>query len=49
MGAERGAQLWRESGLDFEAVWVTEGGSVLITEGLQSAYRSERAYQVVTR
>ena len=49
MGAERGARLWRESGLDFEAVWVTEDGSVLITEGLQSAYRSERAYQVVTR
>ena len=49
MGAERGAALWREGGLDFEAVWVQEDGTVLITEGLESAYRSERSWQVVTR
>ena len=41
MGPDRAAALWRESG-DFEAVLVTDGGDVLITEGLEDSFTSDR-------
>ena len=49
MGLEKGIAFWRAGGADFEAVWMTEDGSVWLTSGLCDAYRSQMPYQVVER
>lgn len=49
MGLEKGIAFWRAGGADFEAVWMTEDGSVWLTSGLCDAYRSQTPYQVVER
>lgn len=49
MGLDRGMDFWRTGELDFEAVWMTDGGEVWITPGLQTAFHSERSYQVAAR
>lgn len=38
MGEEQALEFRRESGLDFELVLVTEGGRVVVTEGLSDAF-----------
>jgi thiamine biosynthesis lipoprotein len=38
LGAEKAAALWRESD-DFEAVFVTEAGEILVTAGLAGCFR----------
>ena len=49
MGAEKAEDFWRHSAEPFEAVWMTEDGTIYITEGLQSSFRSAYAYEVVCR
>ena len=49
MGLEKGIAFWRAGGADFEAVWMTEDGSVWLTSGLCDVYRSQTPYQVVER
>lgn len=48
LGLERGAALYRAGGLSFEAVFMTDDGSIYITPGLADRYRSDRPYQVLT-
>ena len=47
MGLDAGAELWRSSGLSFEAVFVTDDNAVWITPGLAGRYRSDRPYQIL--
>lgn len=47
LGLERGADLYRAGELSFEAVFMTDDGSVYITPGLADRYRSDRPYQVL--
>lgn len=53
MGAQKAEEFWRKSD-DFEAIWVSEDGSVSITEGLQDCFTlagdsTNRALTVITR
>jgi thiamine biosynthesis lipoprotein len=43
MGAEKGAELWRQRG-DFEAIMVTEDGDILITAGLSGSFTLAEGY-----
>lgn len=45
MGPDRAAALWRESD-DFEAVLVTDGGGILITEGLEDSFTADHGASV---
>ena len=47
MGLERGIEFWR-AGNDFEAVWLTEDGTVTVTEGLEDQISYKNA-EVVRR
>ena len=47
MGLDAGAALYRAGGLAFEAVFMTDDGSVWITPGLAGQYQSDRPYQVL--
>lgn len=47
MGLERGIEFWR-AGNDFEAVWLTEDGTVTVTEGLEDRISYKNA-EVVRR
>ena len=47
MGLDAGAELYRAEGLAFEAVFMTDDGSVWITPGLTGQYQSDRPYQVL--
>jgi thiamine biosynthesis lipoprotein len=43
MGADKGAELWRQRG-DFEAIMVTEDGDILITAGLADSFTLSDGY-----
>lgn len=47
MGLERGIEFWR-AGNDFEAIWLTEDGTVNVTEGLEDRISYKNA-EVVRR
>ena len=47
MGLDAGAALYRAGDLTFEAVFMTDDGSVWITPGLAGQYQSDRPYQVL--
>ena len=47
MGLDAGAALYRAGDLAFEAVFMTDDGSVWITPGLAGQYQSDRPYQVL--
>lgn len=47
MGLERGIEFWR-AGNDFEAIWLTEDGTVTVTEGLEDRISYKNA-EVVRR
>ena len=47
MGLDAGAELYRAGDLAFEAVFMTDDGSVWITPGLAGQYQSDRPYQVL--
>ncbi len=47
MGLERGIEFWR-AGNDFEAIWLTEDGTVTVTEGLEDQISYKNA-EVVRR
>lgn len=49
MGLEKGIDFWRTGGMEFDAVWMLDDGTVWITSGLRGAYQSETAYQVAER
>ena len=44
---DAGAALYRAGDLAFEAVFMTDDGSVWITPGLAGQYQSDRPYQVL--
>ena len=44
---DAGAALYRAGDLAFEAVFMTDDGSVWITPGLAGRYQSDRPYQVL--
>ena len=47
MGLDAGAALYRAGDLAFEAIFMTDDGSVWITPGLAGQYQSDRPYQVL--
>ena len=49
MGFEKGVDFWRTGGMEFDAVWMLDDGTVWITSGLRGIYQSETAYQVAER
>ena len=52
MGEERAVEFWRDSGLDFDLILVTEDGRVVVTGGIEAAFTpqagSEYAYETVS-
>lgn len=49
MGPEKAADYWRENSDKFDAVLVKDNGTVLVTEGLEGSYFSDREYEIVKR
>ena len=49
LGLEDGIALWRQGGLDFEAVWMTDAREIYVTAGLAAAFQSELPFEVVSR
>ena len=49
MGPEKAADYWRKHSGEFEAVLIRDDGSVLITEGLEDSYFSDREYEVIRK
>ncbi len=47
MGLERGVQFWRErtAGLEFEAVFVTDGGELYVTAGLEDSFSLAEGFE----
>lgn len=45
MGLDRASELWRDSGLDVDAIFVTDGKEVYITEGLESSFELMNDYK----
>lgn len=48
LGPEKAIALWRDSG-DFEAIFVTSDNRILVTEGLQDTFSSNRSYEIIQR
>lgn len=49
MGPEAALDFWREGGGSFDLVLCTDGGELYVTEGLESAFRSDRPFKVVRK
>ena len=49
MGLEDAVNFWRQSQYNFEAILVTEDDRVYITNGLESVFRSNLPYEVMSR
>lgn len=47
MGLDKSAELWRKNG-GFDAVFVTDGGSVYITDGIRGAFKSSHDYSIIS-
>ena len=46
LGLEMGTQLWRDHPeLEFEAVFISEDGSIAITEGLEESFTLAQGYE----
>lgn len=44
MGTEQGAGYWREH-QDFQAIWIEQDGSILLTAGLEDAFSLSQGYE----
>lgn len=49
MGPEKAAEYWRSNPDRFDAVLVKDDGTVLVTEGLEYSYFSDREYEVIRK
>lgn len=49
MGLEDACQFWRDGVYDFEAVLITDEGTIFVTEGLEDRFSCDSAYELVTR
>ena len=46
MGEEKGAQFWKDHPeLDFEAIFVSQDGTIAVTEGLEEHFTLADGYQ----
>lgn len=49
MGREKAVLFWREHAEEFDAVFLTEEGELLVTEGLQGQFSSDLSYETITK
>ena len=49
MGPEKAADYWRKNSDRFDAVLIKDDGTVLVTEGIEEAYFSDREYEVIRK
>ncbi|MBQ3281209.1 MAG: FAD:protein FMN transferase [Eubacterium sp.] len=49
MGPDKACDYWRKNADDFDAVLVTDDGSVLVTEGLEDSWFSDREYEIIRK
>lgn len=49
MGKEKAVLFWREHAEEFDAVFLTKEGELLITEGLQGQFSSDLSYEIITK
>ena len=47
MGEEKAADFWREHKDDFDAILMSDDGTLYVTEGLENDFSTERTVEII--